>query len=265
MIPTAEATGRLSADAVERYREQGFLHVPGVLSAEEIGAALRAADELLDAEDPQIWGESEQSVQNLYVEAGWRKHPALRHLALHPMLTAIAEQLAGAPLRLYGTDVLRKDPEVHLPTVVHDDEPGLPLDGLSRTLTAWIPLVDVPVEGGCLSYVPGSHRRPPEHRQVHLASFADYRAMDDIWPEYPFRPRIAVPARVGDVLLHDFRTVHMAGSNQSDARRMAFTVVYIDADARYRPGVQDHPVAHLAPGEPVTGDDFPLIRGGAAR
>ncbi|MGW1174662.1 phytanoyl-CoA dioxygenase family protein [Kitasatospora sp. NPDC002543] len=251
--------GRPTEEALRRYREQGFVHFTSVLPADEVAVFRAAADRLLTEEGPQTWGASEEQAQVHYVEAAWRKHPDLRRLALHPAVTGLAESLAGGPLRLYGTDVLKKEPRVHLPTVVHDDEPGLPLAGLSRTLTAWIPLLDVPADRGCLVYVPGSHRRPAEHRQVHLAGFQDYRPMEEIWPEFPFSPRVAVPMRAGDVVFHDFRTVHMAAANTDGERRLAFAAVYMDSDATYRPGVQDHPVAHLEPGAPVDGELFPLI------
>lgn len=255
-------SGLPTQESVRRFHDQGYVHLRAVLSAGEVAGFRAAAEELLAKEGPEIWGASEDETQVHYVEAAWRKHPDLRALALHPVITRSAEHLAGGPLRLYGTDVLKKDPDVHLPTVVHDDEPGLPLAGLTRTLTAWVPLVDVPADRGCLIYVPGSHRRPPEHRQVHLAGFQDYRPMEEVWPDFPFSPRVSVPMRAGDVVFHDFRTVHMAAVNTGAERRLAFASVYMDSDATYRPGVQDHPVAHLEPGAPVDGELFPLIAAG---
>lgn len=251
--------GSFIEEAIQLYRNQGFIHIPQVLAKDEVATFLAAAEELLE-EGIQIWGASEEQTQIHYVEAAWRKHPAMHRLALHPVITEIAERLAGGPLRLYGTDVLAKKPHEHLATVIHDDEPGLPLSNLSRTVTAWIPLVDVPVERGCLTYIPGSHLRADSDRQIHLASFADYRAMEDVWPNFPWQPQVTVPARAGDVIFHHFRTVHLAGANTCTVRRVAYGVVYMDAEATYRPGVQDHPVAHLQPGQPVNGENFPLLR-----
>lgn len=248
----------LSEEAVNSYHEQGFVHLPRVFDDDEVTSAREAAEELLEKHGPQLWG-VEGAVQVHYVEAAWRKDERLRAMALHPRITGIAERLSGGPLRLYGTDVLAKEPHEHLSTVIHDDEAGLPLSGLSRTLTAWIALVDVTVERGCLTFVPGSHRRTEADRLSHVNSFDEYREMEDVWPEFLWRPRVSVPVRAGDVTFHHFRTVHMAGTNDTDQRRLSFAAVYMDADARYRPGVQDHPVAHLEPGQLVEGDEFPLI------
>jgi phytanoyl-CoA hydroxylase len=248
----------VSEETIQLYHEQGFVHLPRVFDPGEVAFFRTAAQDLLAKESPFVWGTEEQTQVHV-VKDVWQKSQDLRGLALHPRLARIAERLAGGPLRLYGIDVLSKEPHKHLPTMVHDDELGLPMSNGSRALTAWIALVDVPVERGCLGFVPRSHLRHEADRQPHISSFAECREIDDVWPDFRWQPRITVPVRAGDVTFHHFRTVHMAGSNQTDARRLSSTVVYIDHDARYRPGVQDQSVAHLKPGQLIDGEDFPLI------
>lgn len=249
----------LTGDTVRFYREQGYVRVPRVLSEDEVAAFLAASEELLRRETPTIWGESEADCQVHYIEEAWLKSETLRGLALHPRVTGMARRLAGGPLRLYSSDVLVKKPREALPTMIHDDEAGLPLSNMSRTLTAWIALVDVPVERGGLCYVPGSHLRGDANRQIHMESFADHRPMAEIWPEFPWQPRVSVPVRAGDVVFHHFRTVHMAGANTTDVPRMANGVIYVDEDAAYRPGVQDRYLTHLRPGQRLEGEKFPPI------
>ncbi|MFL4953364.1 phytanoyl-CoA dioxygenase family protein [Streptomyces sp. MMS24-I31] len=249
----------MSDETVRLYRDQGFVHIPGVLSEEEVKEFRAAALELVEEEGPQIWGADEDEVQVHYVAQAWRKHEALRRLALHPTITALATRLADGPLRLYSTDVLMKKPHGALPTLVHDDETGLPLSGLSRTLSAWVALGDVPVERGCLTFVPGSHLRGPAERQEHMRDFGEFVNIADVWPEYPWRPRVTVPLRAGDVTFHHSRTVHMAGPNDSDEVRVGYGVVYADPEVSYRPGVQDQHMADLEPGQPLPADLFPLV------
>jgi ectoine hydroxylase-related dioxygenase (phytanoyl-CoA dioxygenase family) len=249
----------LTADTIRRYREQGFVHIPGVLSPHEVATYLAAARELIDKEDLVIWGASEEVTQVHYVEEAWLKSDALRHLALHPVITAIASRLADRPLRLYSSDILLKKPHRALPTMVHDDEAGLPLAELSQTLTAWIALVDIPVERGCMSFVPGSHLRGDSDRQIHMMSFEEYRPMAEVWPDFDWRPRTTVPVRAGDVTFHHFRTIHMAGANTSDDPRVANGVIYADDTAEYRPGVQDHLLTHLRPGQRLDDEKFPRV------
>ncbi|BDM71255.1 hypothetical protein HEK616_47420 [Streptomyces nigrescens] len=254
--PSAEP---LTDDDVRRYREQGYLHLRQVLTPQEVADHRAAAEALLEREVPVIWGESESVTQVHYVEEAWLKSEALRSLALHPAVTGIARRLAGVPLRLYSSDILLKKPYKALPTMIHDDEAGLPLAELSQTLTAWIALTDVPVERGCLEYVPGSHLRADAERQIHMMSFDEYRPMAEIWPDFIWQPRVAVPVRAGDVTFHHFRTVHMAGANTTGEPRLANGVIYMDDGAAYRPGVQDHHLSGLRPGQPLGGDTFPSI------
>lgn len=255
---TRSSPDPVSQDTVRLYRQQGFVHIPGLLDEREVASYAAAADEVL-AQHMEIWG-GEDGVEVNYVAQAWRKHDTIRELALHPVIGAIALQLAGGPLRLYTSEVLAKEPHKAAPTLVHDDETGLPLAELSRTLTAWVALVDVPVERGCLAYVPGSHLRGPQHRQEHMTSFAEFAEITQIWPDYPWQPRVTVPLRAGDVAFHHCRTVHMAGANTTDVRRMGHGTVYVNAEATYRPGVQDAHMAGFAPGQPLDEPDFPVIQ-----
>ncbi|WUH98275.1 phytanoyl-CoA dioxygenase family protein [Spirillospora sp. NBC_00431] len=256
-----------SEDTVRRYRADGFVRVPGVLTADEVTAFREASEELL-AEEAEIWagGEQGEHVEVVYVTQAWRKHRALRRLAMHPRIHAIAARLARLPLRLYTSEVLVKEPKRSTPTLVHDDETGLPLDGLSETLSAWVALGDVPVERGCLSYVPGSHLREESACQRHMNSFEEFADIDAIWPEFPWRSRVTVPLRAGDVAFHHCRTVHMAGANETAERRVGHGVIFVDAGAAYRPGVQDQHLAHMRPGELLAGDEvlFPPVVAGSA-
>ncbi|MFD3543580.1 phytanoyl-CoA dioxygenase family protein [Streptomyces sp. NPDC058662] len=260
--PAPTTAGVLTDEALRSYREDGFVRIPQVLSATEVERFRAASEEVVAQHGPEIWGAGEDEVQVHFVAQAWLKHEALRDLALHPAITAIAKRLAAAPLRLYSTDILLKAGRkslTTLPTLVHDDETGLPLHGLDRTLTAWVALVDVPVESGCLSYVPGSHLREAAHRQTHMTSFAEHRAISDIWPDYDWQPRVTVPLRAGDVAFHHCRTVHMAGANLTDSPRMGHGIVYMDADTTYWPGTEDAHIAHMAPGDPLNNEKFPLV------
>ncbi|MER7746566.1 phytanoyl-CoA dioxygenase family protein [Streptomyces bacillaris] len=253
----------LPEESVRRYREDGFVHVPRLLSPEEVTLYRTAAENIL-ARDMEVWegGEDGAAVEVNYTTQVWRKDETLRGLALHPALTGIAARLAGVPLRLYSSEVLVKEPKVAPPTLLHDDEAGLPMDGLEHTLTAWVALVDVPVERGCLSYIPGSHLRADAERLRHMTSFEQFREPDEIWPDFPWRPRVTVPLRAGDVAFHHCRTLHWAGGNETDTRRVGHGVIYMDAGTTYLPGVMDQYLTHLEPGRPL--DDprfFPLVTG----
>ncbi|GAA2617548.1 phytanoyl-CoA dioxygenase family protein [Actinomadura fulvescens] len=251
MLSTAET---LSAETVASYRRDGFVHVPRVLDAAEIDEFLPDALDVLSAVEKTHWGEGDDTVLD-FVENAQLTSEAMRRLALHPRVTGVAERLAGAPLRLFKSELLRKNGG-SLPTEAHFDEFALPFAGAEVGLTAWVALVDVPVERGCLSFVPGSHRLPPSGRAA------------DAWDAYGreevrWMPRVAVPVRAGDCTFHHTRVVHAAAGNSTGRPRISVATVYMDAAAVFRPTGNEHidglAGGGLVTGQPLTGERFPLV------
>jgi phytanoyl-CoA hydroxylase len=252
-------TPAISAEAVARYQRDGFLHVPGVLSASEVEEFLADSMMVLSREEKVHWGQDDATILE-FVEDAQLKSEAMRRLALHPSIASIAVLLAGGPLRLFKLELLLKGPGRSKPTEAHFDEFALPFLGEPIGLTAWVALVDVPVERGCMSYVPGSHLLQPTGRVA------------DAWdayqrPEVMWLPRVAVPIRAGDCIFHHIRVVHAAGANLTDGPRISTTTVYMDAAATYRPTgnahIDDIPGADsLRSGEALDGDRFPLAQVG---
>lgn len=253
----------LSEETVTRYRRDGFVHVPGVLGESEVEGFRRTATELLAEERAVHWGEGSDTILDFVMDAHLKSTP-MRDLSLHPRVTEIAERLAGAALRVFKLELLRKGPNRSRPTAAHLDDFALPFTGEPEPvgLTAWVALVDVPVERGCMNFVGGSHLLPPSERP------------SDAWEplgrsEVRWLPRVHVPIRAGDCTFHHIRVVHGAGANESDRSRLSAATVYMDAAAVYRPtGNQEidelSGAGELVPGSPLVGERFPLV-GGAGR
>ncbi|MBA6437041.1 phytanoyl-CoA dioxygenase family protein [Streptomyces sp. GMR22] len=244
----------MSQESVARYREQGYLHVPQVLTEAEVKEFLTAALEQLDQDEKVSWDREDGNVMD-WVTYADRKSEAIRRLALHPRITAIAEQLAGQPLRMFKSEILRKGTEGSTATPIHADAPAIPYAGQPVGLTAWVALTDVPVERGCMTFIPGSHLRPDtpvtaEQARPHLFSCP---------PELMWDPRAIVPLRAGDCTFHHEQVMHLAGPNHTDRPRVSLATVYMDANATFR---TDALVAHdlgLEPGAPLNDERFPLI------
>jgi hypothetical protein len=192
-----------------------------------------------------------------------REHrDTLGGVALDPRLGAIARRLAGMPLRVWGGEVLVKNPGDNGSTGLHDDEAFALLD--SRiTLNAWVALIDVPVERGCLTFLPGSHRRGGQERidptQPSLSDVAREDADSDLftyWPQLRWSPRVTVPLRAGDVTFHQRRTVHLAGANTASEARVSMLITFTDAEATYRPLPGHDPLPYQA-GQRLPTDAFP--------
>ncbi|MCX4666483.1 phytanoyl-CoA dioxygenase family protein [Streptomyces sp. NBC_01381] len=76
-------------------------------------------------------------------------------------------------------------------------------------------LDDSSFENGCIEYVPYSHLLPDD---------ADVTAVEQQGPVE------AAPARAGDVLVHDVRTVHASRTNSTDAFRRSIVIEFAPVD-----------------------------------
>lgn len=246
--PTGPA---LTERTVASFRERGFVHVPQVLEPREVERFREAV--VAFRRSHATLGDQAQFAQ--YVDVG-RADTTLAELVHHPRLAAMARQLAGMPLRIWHDQVLVKDPHNGSPTEYHQDGQFWPHGDCRRALSAWVALVDVPVERGSMTFIPGSQS------EVGLPAqdLTDETSLMRLWPEGIYRERVTVPLRAGDCTFHDSYTAHTANANDTDDPRIAQVIIYVDADATFdgRP----HPVTDglgLVPGTVLPDERFPRI------
>lgn len=247
------------AAAVEAFKRQGFLCCRQVLDADEV-ARYRAA--LLEESAAQAAGKrggtgdnQPFSCQHLNL---WQHNQTLRELIVHPRLTAIANRLAGAPLRLFHDHLLTKDAGNTNPTQFHQDAPYWPFSREVEPFSAWIALVDVPFDRGCMSFIPGSHL----HTDLEAQNLSDERSLFSKCPELEYEPRISYPLRAGDVTYHYGMTAHRAEGNHTGVDRVAHALIYMGRDATFT-GNKKHVLTKawdLTPGRTFADEDrFPSI------
>lgn len=246
------------SDLADRFRRDGYVHVPGLLSPAEIarhGAAVDEAVAVRKRDDGRALEEKsayEQSfIQCQYI---WEDFPKVRALTFHEKVCAVAAALVGGErLRLWHDQALYKEPGGR-PTEAHQDQPYWPI-AEPDTCTAWIPLQAVDETMGCMGYVPGSHEG--EHRFVDI--FSARGEGEDLMARQA-APAQFVPCQVGDVIFHQGYTVHLAHPNRSDRMRRVYTAIYF-RDGCTRGGDRPHPSVdrdHLAEGAPIDGAATPI-------
>lgn len=248
-IPRAE-TRTLADDEVAGYREDGFVHLRGVLSPQEVQQYRAAAAQAYDALDA-LDADNQMFRQIVQV---WKSDPVLRQLTLHPGLASYAAQLAGMPVRLWHDQLLIKKPHNGTPTEFHQDAPYWPHTGGRHQLSAWVALVDVPVERGCMTFIPGSHRRD----DLRAIDLTDAHDLFDAAPDLAYAKRVTVPLRAGDCTFHNGYLAHTANANDTDEFRFAMVNIYVDAETRYSgaPHVCTDGL-ELTVGEPLPDAEFP--------
>src|SRR5207249_5940901 len=124
----------------------------------------------------------------------WRHDAALRELTLHPGLAALAHELAGIPLRIWHDQTLIKKPHTSTPTEFHQDRPFWPHATCRESLSAWIALVDVPPERGCMTFIPGTQAID----DLEAQSLVDPDSLFRLQPDLRWAERVTVPLRAGD-------------------------------------------------------------------
>lgn len=258
---TTAAPPRVAPELVERFRHDGFVVVPGLLTADELdhfaplvteAVARRQAHDRRTLAQKSRYEQSFQQCQNL-----WEDAPGVLPLTFHPGLGQAAAELLGvAGVRLWHDQALYKEPGGRL-TDPHQDQPYWPI-AETDTVTAWIPLDGSTFDNGCLGYVPGSHR-------VGLRKFVNIffgepedllsePAIADVDPVFVEVPR-------GSVAFHHGLTAHLAKPNTTDDVRRVHTVIYF-ADGCTRGLPQPHPSVDrdgIEVGQRIDGPVTPVV------
>jgi phytanoyl-CoA hydroxylase len=249
--PTVTTAATLSDEQIVAYRRDGFVKIPGIITPEEAERYRQDALALADEMRPFYNGPIFTQLVN-----AWCQSDAIRELTMHPNVAAVAEQLAGVPLRLWHDHLLIKQPHNHAPTEFHQDQPFWPHSTSRHALSAWIALVDVPVERGCMTFIPEAQNR----RDLRPQDLSDSDDLMSLWPDLAYQPRVTLPLRAGDCTFHNGYCPHMAGPNDTDVPRVAHIIIYMDAATTYSGAA--HVVTDpldLTPGDLLAGEMFPRM------
>ncbi len=155
------ATTTLAPQLVEDFRRDGFVVVPGLLSADErrlYGSAVDEAVASRSKHDTRALAEKSRYEQSfIQCQSLWEDCPDVRPLTFHPRLAETAARLLGVDaVRLWHDQALYKEPGGR-DTDPHQDHPYWPIVE-TNTITAWIPFDGSTLESGAMGYLPGSHR-----------------------------------------------------------------------------------------------------------
>ena len=242
----------LSGSQIEEFQNTGHLTVPDVLTPEQVSAAL---------DDITVWGAEflgnmADDQKRWYLEqkgqaTALRKldnpafhRPTFQQLAKSENVVAMVEQLIGAGVCVFFSQVFCKPPEVGGPKPVHQDNFYFGPDALDATLTVWIALDTATVQNGCLFYGNGSNLGPvhphvaPEDEPFNLQIAPEH--LD----EYQMTP---APVPSGGISFHHGNTWHQSSSNTSDHARRAVAFHYLRNDARLVKPALEYDEATLVP------------------
>lgn len=225
----------LTAAQVELFRQQGFLVVP---EACERAEQLEIRSQLLALFESRVGREEGNQFDMLGLDRGQQPPvqpqivkpglyaPALLQTRYFRRVEAMAQQLLGRQTAFSFDHSILKPAGSATATPWHQDEAHHPDPNFHHEqISFWMPLQDVTLHNGCMSYVPGSnlgallpHRSFGDDPRVHAIEC----------PGEHFDQALAQPQPVaaGTCILHAGRTLHSALPNRSDGGRLAYVLAF---------------------------------------
>lgn len=155
-----------------------------------------------------------------------------RHLLESSVLRDLAAAALEEEVVPKNVEYFNKPAGIGQPTPPHQDGYYFHLTPC-KAVTAWLALEPVDDANGCIHYVRGSHKaegfRP--HGRSQILGFS--QGITDFGTEDDKRNTVAHPGPAGTLLMHDARTIHWAGPNNSPTRsRRALGFIYFGESAR---------------------------------
>ena len=230
----------VSSAAVERFHREGYLVIQRAFTRQEVAGALEEMLELLAHPRPAFSGiQFEHSAPQATLEEMApesrqdyvRKFfsfvefaPRMKALSRHPALLATVSRVIDACPALFQDMALLKPPRIGREKPWHQDHAyfDLPLD--TPVVGVWIALDRAGTDNGCMTIIPGSHRRGPV---VHFQR-RDWQICDT---HVDHRGALAVPLEPGGCLLFSSLMHHGTPTNTAAERRRALQFHYAPAGA----------------------------------
>jgi hypothetical protein len=221
------------ATLAARMRRDGYLFLPGLLPRDDValvqrqvGAIARDAGWLLrdrpvEAAVADMTGfcvdPDPTYLTTLRQINRLEDYHALKH---HPLLIGLFERMLGGAILPHPRVLMRNifPDRQEYTTKAHQDFPNV--QGTTEVYTAWLPLIDCPMEVGPLQIAVASHT-------AGVYDFGIAGGAGGIEIKDPLEGRWASgDFAVGDVLVFHSMTVHKGVPNRSDRLRMSMDVRY---------------------------------------
>src|SRR5581483_8403901 len=231
-LPELNDFKSIPAENIREFAEKGHTLIRNILTPEEIAiyrpviakAAARYNTEKRKMQDRDTYGKAFLQIMNL-----WRVDEGVKKFVLAKRLGKIAADLMGVEnVRIYHDQALFKEPGGG-PTPWHQDQYYWPID-TNNTVTMWMPLVDIDVDMGMLTFASGSFDKGPVF-DFEISDESE-SAFDDYVKEKKFPITRAQAMKAGDATFHRGFTIHNAPGNNSDKMREVMTIIYLADGAK---------------------------------
>ena len=260
---------KLTDSQIDAFEQQGAVLIKGALN-EWVEPLRKGIEKNLVSPGPFVRDYDEKENGRFFGDyCNWQRFEEYRTFLYDSPAADIAGQLMrSTEVRLFHEHVLVKETSTAIPTPWHHDQPYYCVDG-KQNCSLWLSLDTVPRETA-VEFVAGSHRwnkwfLPQRFDRTPLYEDSRLETLPDIENNLDQYQILGWATEPGDVVAFHYLTLHGAPANASaKTRRRAFSSRWVGEDATFavRGGKTSPPFpdCKLRHGEPLTGDEFPLVR-----
>ena len=257
--------------AREAYKRDGAVHIPGLLSPEQLDAALKAWEWSLANPTPVNAPKLKRDGRPLFYADSYHSRVMEGYrdmLEASPIPEACARLWGTEPVRFIYEQVFLKEGGDTGRTPWHQDGSYIPMDG-EDTATAWITF-DALSKADSLEFVRGSHlgtvyntsKFDPKDPTIPHDASLPYPNLPPIEAERDKWDVISWPVELGDVIFFHFRTLHGGAPTRAGQRRRTLTLRFFGERTHYDPktakALPNFPdmATKLKPGDPMRAPGF---------
>jgi len=223
----------LTESNISFYKKNGFIKLKQVFNKEEIDFLNAVITNEVNALNKQVLSMEERDTYGkafLQIMNIWKNSETVKEIVFGKKLAKIAAELMEVDgVRLYHDQALYKEPSGgHTPW--HADQYYWPLAS-DKTVTAWIPLQNTPLEWGPLEYSAGSDQLI-DGRDKEISDESQ-QFLENALKEKGYL-HVVEAFDLGEVSFHKGWLYHRAGPNKTNQMRKVMTVIYMDKDMKLK-------------------------------
>jgi ectoine hydroxylase-related dioxygenase (phytanoyl-CoA dioxygenase family) len=230
-VPVLTQRYTITKEQQSDYQANGHILLRNILNQEEIesyrnvivNAAEKFNTEKRKMEDRDTYGKAFLQIMNL-----WEVDEDVRKFTLAKRFGKIAADLMGVEkVRIYHDQALFKEAGGgHTPW--HQDQYYWPLE-TPKTVTMWMPLMDISVEMGMLTFASGSQELG-FMGNLEISDKSE-EVLGNIVKDKGYPVTRAEAMQAGDATFHAGWTLHSAPGNYSDKTREVMTIIFVEDGA----------------------------------
>lgn len=211
----------ITAAQVEQYHKNGYCFPFRALSTEEAAVARRKLEDI----EAKVGAEA-------YTFLNFKAHLPFKFLTdiiRHPRILDVVEEVIGPDILCWGGGFFQKNAHDGRFISWHQDSYYYGIEP-ANTCTAWLAFSPSNERSGSVQVIPGSHFE--QRDWVETPSEKNMLMRGQTIPGVNRAEAVSMNLEPGEFSIHHESIVHGSDPNESDDRRIGFSIHYIPTDSR---------------------------------